>query len=56
VQEEASRLLERQITRRFGRGVVSDALHRRLTTAKVEELEQWGDNSLEAKTLDGVFH
>jgi hypothetical protein len=55
MQQGEGKLLERQINRRFGIQVMTASLRHKLATARVEELEQWADNILDAKTLDDVF-
>lgn len=45
--------LTRQLTRRFG--PLDEAVQQRLKQASHQQLEQWLDNILDAKTLDEVF-
>ena len=54
-QEGESKLLERQIIRRFGFNAMSEPFRQKLATASIEELEQWGENFVDAKTLEEVF-
>jgi len=51
--EEATHMLLRQITRRFG--PPSAETQARLKAATLEQLEQWADNILDAVTLEDVF-
>jgi len=50
---EATVLL-RQLTRRFG--PLGEAMTRRIRDASLDELEQWADNILDARSLDEVFN
>ena len=53
MQDEAIKLLERQIKRRFG--PISEETRHRLQSADIEQLERWADNILDAQTLEEVF-
>jgi len=53
MQQEASNMLKRQLTRRFG--PLSQATLTRLNSADLEQIECWADNILDAQTLDEVF-
>ena len=55
MQQGEGKLLERQINRRFGMQVMTESLRHKLATTRVEELEQWADNILDANTLNEVF-
>ncbi|QEP43627.1 DUF4351 domain-containing protein [Ectothiorhodospiraceae bacterium BW-2] len=55
VQKGERKILERQIIRRFGFNALSNELRQKLASATIEELEQWGDNILDAQTLEEVF-
>ena len=48
-----SRVLERQLTKRFG--PLSEAASQRLKNATTEQLELWADRILDAPTLAAVF-
>jgi hypothetical protein len=48
------KLLERQLTRRFG--PLSPAVLNKLQSADLEQLERWAENVLFAQTLDEVFN
>ena len=54
IEQGESKLLNRQLNRRFGDlpSWVTD----KLNNASSEEIERWGDNILEAATLEEVFH
>ena len=52
-QAEASRLLERQLTKRFG--PLPPTVRTRLAQAAVEQLEDWAERILDATSLDAVF-
>lgn len=52
-QKEAARMLYRQLTRRFG--ILSIETRQKLENAPTEQLEQWGENLMDAKTLEEVF-
>jgi hypothetical protein len=52
-QEGEEKLLERQLSRRFG-PLIPD-IRALLSNASLDELEQWADNILDAKTLEEVF-
>ncbi|MBK7002673.1 MAG: Rpn family recombination-promoting nuclease/putative transposase [Rhodoferax sp.] len=52
-QVEASRLLERQLTKRFG--PLPPVVRTRLAQATVEQLEDWAERILDAASLDAVF-
>jgi hypothetical protein len=52
-QEEATQLLRRLMTRRFG--PLPDWAESKLTQAKTETLERWADRLLDADTLEAVF-
>lgn len=53
VQQGELTVLLRQLTRRFG--PLDAATRERLQNAGPDELEQWADNILDARTLDEVF-
>ena len=53
-QEGEASLLKRQLARRFG--TLPDALHVRLTTATIDQLEEWAISVLDAESLDEVFN
>ncbi|QEP42410.1 DUF4351 domain-containing protein [Ectothiorhodospiraceae bacterium BW-2] len=55
VKKGERKLLERQIIRRFGFNALNNELRQKLASATIEELEQWGDNILDAQTLEEVF-
>ncbi|QEP42409.1 transposase [Ectothiorhodospiraceae bacterium BW-2] len=55
VQQGESKILERQIIRRFGFNALNNELRQKLASATIEELEQWGDNFVDAQTLEEVF-
>ena len=46
-------LLERQLTRKFGR--LDEQIQEKLTLASQQELERWSEQVLDADTLDQVF-
>ncbi|MBK7673506.1 MAG: DUF4351 domain-containing protein [Candidatus Accumulibacter sp.] len=52
-QEGEAALLKRQLARRFG--ALPDAVQVRLTTADVDQLEEWAIKVLDAESLDEVF-
>ena len=52
-QEGEAALLKRLLARRFG--TLPDALHVRLTTATIDQLEEWAIKVLDAESLDEVF-
>jgi hypothetical protein len=52
-QEEAARMLYRQLTRRFG--ILSIETRQKLENAPTKQLEQWGENLMDAKSLEEVF-
>jgi len=47
------KLLERQLTRRFG--PLNEETRQRLQAADLDQLERWADNILDAQTLEDVF-
>ena len=51
--EGERKVLERQLHRRFGD--LSPEITVRLSKASSEDLENWAENVLDAKTLDDVF-
>lgn len=51
--DEARRILSRQITRRFG--ALSPATEARLAAASLEELELWADLILDAQSPEALF-
>ncbi len=53
ISQGQARVLQRQLTRRFG--LLPDSIQARLEAAASDELETWLDRILEAKTLDEVF-
>jgi hypothetical protein len=53
IQQGEEKLLERQLTRRFG--PLSEQTRNTLKTASFEQLEQWADAILDAKTLEDIF-
>jgi len=53
MQQEAVKMLERQLQRRFG--FLSETILTKLKKAELDQLERWADNILDAKTLDDVF-
>ena len=52
-QEGEAALLKRLLARRFG--ALPDAVQVRLTTADVDQLEEWAIKVLDAESLDEVF-
>jgi hypothetical protein len=52
-QEGEAALLKRQLARRFG--TLPDAVQVRLTTATIDQLEEWAIKVLDAESLDEVF-
>ena len=52
-QEGKAELLQRQLVRRFG--PLPHDLVQRLTSATTEQLELWGDQVLDARSLADVF-
>ncbi|MEF8729750.1 MAG: DUF4351 domain-containing protein [Accumulibacter sp.] len=52
-QEGEASLLKRQLARRFG--TLPDAVQVRLTTATIDQLEEWAIRVLDAESLDAVF-
>jgi hypothetical protein len=46
-------VLYRQLTRRFG--PLGEAIQARLDNATLDQLDQWAENILDAKTLEDVF-
>lgn len=52
-QEGEASLLLRQLERRFGN--LDPETRQRVQSADVEELLEWGDRFVEARTLDEVF-
>jgi len=52
-QEGISHLLRRQMEKRFG--VLPEEMIDRLAKASPAELEQWGENLLDAPSLEEVF-
>ena len=52
-QAEASLLLERQLTKRFG--PLAPAVRARLTDASTQQLEDWAERILDAPNLEAVF-
>ena len=53
LQEEAARMLRRQLTHRFGE--LPENVEDRLSSASTEQLEQWGEKLLDADCLEEVF-
>jgi predicted transposase YdaD len=53
-QKASAKLLERQLTKKFGSPLQADVLER-LATATLEQLEQYADRVLDAKQLSDVF-
>jgi flagellar biosynthesis/type III secretory pathway protein FliH len=53
VRRGESMLLARQLRRRFG--LLGPEIHARLEGATAEQLEAWGENILDAATLEEVF-
>ena len=53
MQQGEEKLLERQLTRRFG--PLSEATRSLLKSAELSQLERWADNILDAQTLEDVF-
>ena len=51
--EGERRLLERQLTRRFG--PLPDEVHRRIAEAAEDQLLQWSDEVLSAPSLEAIF-
>jgi hypothetical protein len=51
--EGEANLLCRQLTRRFG--PLGEAIQARLDNATLDQLDQWAENILDAKTLEDVF-
>jgi hypothetical protein len=51
--EGEANVLCRQLTRRFG--PLGEAIQARLDNATLDQLGQWADNILDAKTLEDVF-
>lgn len=49
----AAELLARQLTQRFG--PLSQAAHKRISKASMEQLQAWSDAMLEAQSLKQVF-
>ena len=52
-QEEAARMIYRLLTRRFG--ILNIETRQKIENAPTEQLEQWGENLMDAKTLEEVF-
>jgi predicted transposase YdaD len=52
-QQGETALLERQLSRRFG--PLSTETRNRLASSTLEQLGQWADNILDAKSLEDVF-
>lgn len=53
LQEEAVRMLRRQLTHRFGE--LPEEVENRLSAASTEQLEQWAEKLLDADCLEEVF-
>jgi len=53
LQQEAHKLLQRQLTRRFG--PLAPDTRARLEAATLDQLERWAENILDAATLEDVF-
>ena len=54
LEQGETKLLNRLLTRRFGN--LPTWVTEKLDQASGEEIERWGDNILEAATLEEVFH
>ncbi|MYF92501.1 MAG: DUF4351 domain-containing protein [Gemmatimonadetes bacterium] len=52
--EGERKLLERQLRRKFG--TLSSVVDARLSKASATDLEAWGDNVLDADSIDEVFN
>ena len=53
-QEGEAALLKRLLARRFG--ALPDAVQVRLTTATIDQLEEWAISVLDAESLDEIFN
>jgi predicted transposase/invertase (TIGR01784 family) len=52
---EAVKMLQRQILRRFGLHALDEARRQQMAAASLEELERWGDNFVDAQSVEEVF-
>ena len=50
-----SAILNRQLAKRFGQGILDIRTQERLRTATPEQLDLWAERILDAKTIDDVF-
>jgi flagellar biosynthesis/type III secretory pathway protein FliH len=53
--EGRSAVLLRQLTKRFGSGILGSEVQERLRTADPEQIDLWAERILDAKTFDEVF-
>jgi len=53
MKEGRAQMLKRQMKKRFG--ALPDEVLQRVDTASVSELDAWGENLLDAGTLEDVF-